>query len=77
MLIGSLGRPDQIISLVKDAGLPLKTNETLVCKDVTTGQVVNYALSRQALVYIGWDEVINNRNTAQSCNRNQFVAKVI
>lgn len=77
MLIGSFGCSDQIIGLVKDAGLPLETDETLVCEDVATGQVVNDAFSRQTLICIGWDEVIHNRNTAQGCNRNQFVAKVI
>jgi len=37
VLVGTFGRPNQVVGLIKDTGLPFQADKTFVCKDVTTG----------------------------------------
>src|SRR4030042_7122505 len=59
-LIGTARRPNQIVGLVEDLGLPLPSQETLVAKEVTERKVIDHGFCGETFIGVSRYQFIHD-----------------
>jgi hypothetical protein len=58
-LVGTARRPNQVVGLIEDLGLPLVAQEPFVAQDVAEREVVDNRLGRFPLIGVGGNQFIS------------------
>ncbi len=76
-LVGAFSRPDAVVGLLSNLGLPCVANDSLVPENVALFDPLQKDIRRIAFIRVGWHQIVHQRQTAQRGQHHQFVAKVV
>ena len=75
ILVLTFGSPDLVACPSPHFCLPAFAKETFVGNDLTASQITQDRFGCQTFIGIGWNQIVNDGDATESCDRNQLTPK--